>query len=136
MFVIYQPEGQDEPDRFLWKPKKLRATEREMLERRTARNFSQFTTDVLAGNGLCRRALLHMFLRRRHPGLRFEDVDFTWEELKVEYSRQEFEAMIEGIRERLNGDELASALETLERQIEDALDEEDGAGKASLPIAD
>jgi hypothetical protein len=114
------------------------ALEREGLERRTSRNFSQFTADVVEGNSLCRRALLHMFLRREHTGLKFEDVDFAWEEVRLEYSKQEYEAMREGLVQRLNGDDLAAALDHLDKQIAEAFDEQDvdGSGKASLPIVD
>lgn len=136
MFLIYQPEGQDEPKRYRYNPRKLMSVEREDIERRTGKNFSEFTTAVLQGNSLCRRALLFTYLRREHPKTRFEDVDFAWDELTLEYSRQEWEQMREKVLESKHGDELAAALTTIDAAMEDAYDDVEEAGKARLPIAD
>lgn len=134
MYLVYEPEGADEPQRFKYNPRKLLSAEREAMERRTGKNFSDFTTAVLAGNALCRRALLWMFLKREHPGaIRFEDVDFTWDELRLEYSKQEYQAMRENVLANSTGDELAARLENIDREIETAIDEDEG--KAQLPIA-
>ncbi|MEU0397941.1 hypothetical protein ABZ208_35350 [Streptomyces sp. NPDC006208] len=132
---MYQPEGQEEPTRWRYNPRKLMSVEREDLERRTGRNFSEFTTDVLKGNSLCRRALLFTFLRREHPKTRFEDVDFAWDELTLEYSRQEWEEMREKALESLHGDQLAAALAVFDKEIETAFDDSGDEGKAGLPIA-
>lgn len=136
MFLIYQPEGQDEPTRWRYNPKKLMSIEREDLERRSGRNFSDFTQAALQGNSLCRRALLFTFLRRDHPKIKFEDVDFAWDELKLEYSRQEWLRMREGVLESQYGNELANSLATIDAAMEDAFDDVEEEGKASLPIAD
>jgi hypothetical protein len=136
MFLIHHPEGQDEPTRYRYNPRKLMSVEREDIERRTGKNFSEFTTAVLQGNSLCRRALLFTYLRREHPKTRFEDVDFAWDELKLEYSRQEWEQMREKVLESKHGDELAAALTTIDSAMEDAYDDVEEAGKARLPIAD
>ncbi|MFD8581505.1 hypothetical protein ACFV2A_01310 [Streptomyces californicus] len=135
MFLVLHREGDSEPTRWRYEPKKLMSVEREDIERRTGRNFSQFTTDVLQGNSLCRRALLFTYLRRDHPKTKFEDVDFAWDELTLEYSRQEYTKMREGVLETLHGDELAGALRQIDQQIEDAYDDVEAAGKAELPIA-
>lgn len=135
MFLVYQPEGQDEPTRWRYNPKKLMSVEREDLERRTGRNFSEFTADVLKGNSLCRRALLFTFLRRDHPKTRFEDVDFAWDELTLEYSRQEYEQMRAKALESMHGDDLAAALAHFDKELETALDDSGEEGKAGLPIA-
>ncbi|MEV8395915.1 MULTISPECIES: hypothetical protein [unclassified Streptomyces] len=136
MFLIYQPEGQAEPTRWRYNPKKLMSVEREDIERRTGRNFSDFTTAVLQGNSLCRRALLFTFLRRDHPKTKFEDVDFAWDELKLDYSRQEWQRFREGVLENQHGDELANSLATIDKAMEDAYDDVEEEGKAQLPIAD
>ncbi|MEU9654845.1 hypothetical protein [Streptomyces chartreusis] len=135
MYLVYQPEGSDEPKRFKYNPKRLMSAEREMLERKTDRDFSDFTSAVLSGNSLCRRALLYMFLKREHPGIRWDDVDFAWDELKLEYSKQELLKMRDAISENTSGDERAATLSTLDEQIETAIDESDDEGKADLPIA-
>lgn len=135
MFLIYQPEGQDEPTRWRYNPKKLMSVEREDIERRTGRNYTQFTTDVLQGNSLCRRALLFTMLRREHPKARWEDVDFAWDELTLEYSKQEWQRIRDENVENLHGAELAAATEKFDQFIAEAYDDEATEGKAELPIA-
>lgn len=134
MYLVHHPEGSDEPTRYNYQPLKLMSAEREMLERRTGKNFSDFTKDVLAGNSVCRRALLFMFIKREHPTTRYDDVDFAWGELKLEYSRSEWEQMREMAAEQMTGDQRAATLETFDKEIAEAYD--DGQGKAPLPIAD
>ncbi|MEU3972402.1 hypothetical protein [Streptomyces bacillaris] len=135
MFLVLHREGEAEATRWRYEPKKLMSVEREDIERRTSRHFAQFTQDVLQGNSLCRRALLFTYLRREHPKVKFEDVDFGWDELKLEYSRQEYQEMREGILGALHGDELAAALQQIDAAMEDAYDDVEAAGKAELPIA-
>ena len=133
MYLVYTPDGGDEK-RWEYKPLKLRATEREMLEKRTAMRFSEFTSEVLQGNSLCRRALLFLFLRREHPRIRWDDVDFAWDELKLEYSKQELQQMRDKAAEHLAGPERDAALAQLDEEIATAYDGGD-EGKAPLPIA-
>jgi hypothetical protein len=136
MFLVYQPEGQPEATRWRYDPRKLMSVEREDLERRTGRNFSEFTTAVLQGNSLCRRALLFTYLRREHPKTKFEDVDFAWDELKLEYSRQEWQQFRENVLESQHGDELAASLSVIDKNMDEAFDDTEAVGKAALPIAD
>jgi hypothetical protein len=135
VYLIYEPEGSEEPQRFKYNPNKLMSVEREALEKRTGKDFSAFTQAVLAGNSLCRRALLFLFLKRAHPGVRWEDVDFSWEELTLEYSRQEYQAMRDAISEAGGSPEQAAQLESIDREMATAIDEADDGGKARLPIA-
>ncbi|MET7514074.1 hypothetical protein ABZS88_11440 [Streptomyces sp. NPDC005480] len=135
MYLVYTPEGADEPKRWKYSPKRLMSAEREMLERRTARNFSEFTQDVLKGNSQCRRALLFMYLKREHPGVRYEDVDFAWDELTLEHSKGELLAMREQVADNVPPDQLAAVLEKLDEEISEAPEDPDDEGKASLPIA-
>ncbi|MFD3654329.1 hypothetical protein [Streptomyces sp. NPDC058620] len=136
MYLVYQPDGQSEPTRWHYNPKKLMSVEREDIERRTERNFSAFTQDVLQGNSRCRRALLFTFLRRDHPKTKFEDVDFAWDELSLDYSRQEWEEIRKNIVDTQHGDELAASLIKIDAAIETAYDDTSTEGKAGLPIAE
>ncbi len=135
MYLVYHPEGQDEPTRWKYLPQKLKSVDREMLERRTDRNFSDFHTAVMQGNSLCRRALLFMFLRREHPKTRWEDVDFAWDELELQYSKAEWLEMRETASENLTGDQLAAALTQIDKEIETAYDDPDDVGKAGSKLA-
>ena len=83
MKVKYSPEDGEEQV-FDYNPNKLMSVEREALEKRTGMPFNQFAMGVLKGHSLCRRALLHVLLKRQHPGIAFDDVDFCWDELTVE----------------------------------------------------
>lgn len=134
MQLVYQPEGSDEPTRWKYDPKKLMSAEREMLERRTGRDFSDFTQAVMKGNSGCRRALLFMFLKREHPTTRYEDVDFAWGELRLEHSRAELELIRQSVLDNAPADQQASIVEGLDRQIAEAYDDTEDTGKAELPI--
>ena len=135
MYLVYKPEGSEEPKRWKYSPKRLMSSEREMLERRTGKNFSEFTTDVVKGNSQCRRALLFMYLKREHPGVRYEDVDFAWDELDLEYSKGELLGMRKAVVDSVPADQLEAVLEQLDQEIDDAFDDPEEEGKAQLPIA-
>ncbi|XUL90994.1 hypothetical protein ACQ86D_33825 [Streptomyces galilaeus] len=135
MYLVYQPEGSDEPKRWKYQPKKLMSPEREMLERFTGKNFTEFTQDVLKGNSKCRRALLYLYQKREHPTLKFDDVDFAWEELTLEHSKGELLLMRENVAESVPADQLAAVLEKLDQEIAEAYEDPDEQGKAQLPIA-
>ncbi|MEU3667532.1 hypothetical protein [Streptomyces virginiae] len=135
MYLVYQPEGSDEPQRWRYNPKKLMSAEREMLERVTGRDFSEFTQAVMKGNSTCRRALLFMYLKREHPGkVRFEDVDFAWDELRLEYSRAELVLMREQAAEHAAADQRDAILANFDEEIADAFEDPEEEGKASLPV--
>lgn len=136
MYLSYQPEGSDEPTRWKYDPRKLMSAEREKLERLTDRNYSDFTKDVVAGNSLCRRALLFVYLKRDHPTTRFEDVDFAWDELSLEYSKAELLKIRDQVAETVSGEKAVPVLAKLDEQIAEAYEDPDDEGKAKLPVAD
>ncbi|HCA86378.1 MAG TPA: hypothetical protein DEQ61_13260 [Streptomyces sp.] len=135
MYLVYTPEGADDPQRWKYDPRKLMTVEREDIERRTGRDFADFVKGVVAGNSLCRRALLFTFLRRDHPKTRFEDVEFAWDELELQFSRSEYLEMREKALETFNGDELAAALREIDSELETAYDDTEDSGKARPPTA-
>jgi hypothetical protein len=135
MYLVYTPEGSEEPKRWRYNQKKLMSAEREMLERYTGRNFSEFTVDVQKGNSKCRRALLYLYLKREHPTLKFDDVDFAWDELTLEHSKGELQLMRENVADSVPADQLAAVLEKLDEEIAAAYEDPDEEGKAELPIA-
>lgn len=136
MYLIYSPEGQDEPTRWKYNPRKIMSAEREWIERRTDRNWSEFTKDVIQGSSLCRRALLFVYLKREHPTVKWDDVDFAWDELKLEYSKAELIELRSTVAESVSGDEGAAVLEKLDAEIVDAFEDPEDEGKARLPVAD
>ncbi|MFM9594039.1 hypothetical protein ACKI16_24190 [Streptomyces scabiei] len=128
MKVTYSPED-GEPQVFKYNPNALMSAEREALEKVTGQSFNQFAMGVLRGNARCRRALLHVLLKRQHPTLRFDDVDFAWDELTVEMTKGEIELAVAKLREKGGDEEL---IEGMLKQLPDAPEDE---GKARLPFA-
>lgn len=96
MILKYTPED-GEPQSWEFHPKKLRAVEAELLERRTGLTWDEFASKVQQGYIPARRALLWLFQWRQHPKLRYEDVDYQMDELELSYERHELVAMREQI---------------------------------------
>ncbi|MDT0306874.1 hypothetical protein RM780_07840 [Streptomyces sp. DSM 44917] len=136
MYLVYKPEGQDEPTRWKYDFRRLNTMEREAIERRTGLDFAEWTTKVLRGNSTARRALLFTFLRRDHPGIKWEDVQFEWDEVRLEYSRSEWLLQRKDALANLKGDELAITLERIDKELETAWDDTEETGKAQRPIAE
>ncbi|WP_425244855.1 hypothetical protein [Streptomyces sp. NEAU-NA10] len=137
MFLVYSPEGQDEPTRWKYNPRKIMSAERESIERLTGRNWSEFTQDVVKGSSICRRALLYTFLKRDHPGgIKFDDVDFAWDELSLEYSKGELRQMREAAEEGAPAEQRAAILARFDAEIEAAYEDPEEEGKALPPVAE
>ncbi len=132
MYLIYQPEGSEEPTSWEYNPRKIMSAEREMLERRTDRTFAAFTKDVIQGSSVCRRALLFMYLKRDAPGIRYDDVDFAWDELRLEHSKGELRVIRDSAADAMTGDERAAVLAQLDQEIEEA--PEGPEGKVLPPV--
>jgi hypothetical protein len=135
VFLVYKPEGSEEPKRWKYQPKKLMSPERELLEKLTSKNFTEFTVDVQKGNSRCRRALLFIYLKREHPTLKFDDVDFAWDELTLEHSKGELQLMREQLPDSVAPEQLDAVRGKLDEEIAAAYDDPDEEGKAQLPIA-
>ncbi|WP_030387072.1 hypothetical protein [Streptomyces sp. NRRL S-241] len=134
MYLVYQPEGSDEPQRWAYNPRRIMSVERERIEKITGRDWSDFTAAVMKGNSLCRRALLFVFLKRAHPTTRFEDVDFAWDELRLEHSRGELLLIREQIVENAPADQRDAMLAKFDEEIASAIDDPEEEGKAQLPV--
>lgn len=135
MYLVYTPEGNDEPKRWEYNPRKIMSAEREALEKRTGRDFSDFTQAVIKGNSGCRRALLHMYLKRDHAGVRYEDVDFAWDELTLEQTRAELIYIREQAAENASPDQREAMLAGLDKAIAEAPDDgSETEGKVQPPI--
>lgn len=128
MKITYSPED-DDVQLFDYNPNTLMSAEREALEKRTGMAFNEFAMGVLRGNSLCRRALLHVLLKRKHPTISYDDVDFAWDELTVEMTKGEIELAVAKLREKKGDEQL---IEGMLRQLPDAPDDE---GKVRLPFA-
>lgn len=96
MKLVYRPDGGDEQT-WIYKPSKIRAGDAELIERRVGMPWGDFNTALAHGSILCRRALLWHFLRKTHPTLRFEDVDFALDELELQFDREEWTTIREQV---------------------------------------
>lgn len=122
MFLVYRPADEDE-QRWEVKLGKLRTMECEAIEKRTGMDYgTTFKEKLLRGNALARRAFLWTMLRRSHPTLRFEDVDFSDDELELQLDKDEIAESREKIAaaEGLDETERAMMLAVLDEQLETA----------------
>lgn len=134
MYLIYHPEGSEEPKRWVYDPKRLMSVERELLEKLTGRDFAEVTQLILKGNALCRRALLFIYLKRDHPPTRFADVDFAWDELTLEHTKGELQLIREQAAEHASVEQRDAILSGLDAEIAKMPDVPEEQGKAALPI--
>ena len=135
MFLVYRPEGASEPQRWRYNPRKLMSAERENIERLTGLTWTQFTQAVVEGSSICRRALLFTYQKRDHPTLKFDDVDFAWDELTLEYSKGELVQMREAAAESAPAELRPAVLARIDGQIAEAFDDPEEEGKAQPPVA-
>jgi hypothetical protein len=108
--------------------------EREAIEKRTDMPFAEFTKAVLQGSSVARRALLWVMLKRDHPTTKYDDVDFAWDELRLEYSKQEYARMIADASENLSGEQRDLVLKGLQAEWESAVDDPEQEGKVLPPV--
>lgn len=136
MYLVYQPEGTEEPRRWTYNPRKLMSAEREAIERQTGLMYSEFTQAVIQGSSICRRALLYVMLKRDHPTTKWGDVDFAWDELRLEYSRGEFDQMIQDAEDSLSGEQRDLAVQMFRAERETAYEDPSETGKVQRPVVD
>jgi len=122
VFVRYEPESGDAQ---LWEfePKKVRASQAELVERRYGQPWDVFLKDLMQGSMSARRVLLWHLIRLTHHTLRFEDTpDFYAGELVVEFTRAELEMMRDSIEENtgISDEDRTMMLAALDVEIEKA----------------
>lgn len=136
MFVTYTPEGQSEPQTWLFVPGKVRNSRASHIEKLFAKEygerqtFEQFKVAVQQGSSPARRVLLWHLQQQNHPTLRIEDVDFAEGELTVEFTVSELVEMRDLIARMKGTDEAQreQMLAAIDMQMETA--PEDDGGKA------
>lgn len=137
MFVTYSPENGD-PQIWEFDPRKVRASQAELVEKRYAKQWDMFLSDLMQGSMGARRVLLWHLIRLTHHTLRFEDTpDFYAGELVVEFSREELLDMRSAVEANkgLDEDSRKVMLAAIDDEIEKAptgVDE----GKAPSPTVD
>lgn len=121
MKVTYAPKG-DPEQTWDWDPDAVSVVEAEAIERRVDATWDEFRVLVMKGSSRARRVLLWHLLKREHPPLKLDDVDFRVGEVKVEMDRAELQDMRDRIAEskRLDEDERDKVLSALDDQIDKA----------------
>lgn len=135
MYLSYTPEGQ-ETQRFHYEPGKVRTSESEAIEDRTGLSYGgDFKIALLKGSMRARRALLWTFLRRQHPTMRYEDVDFADGEVTLELDTDEVQAELDALA-------TSSAVPEDDRRVAEAIYREQlktapaPPGKAEAPASE
>ncbi|NMO52032.1 hypothetical protein HH310_12595 [Actinoplanes sp. TBRC 11911] len=82
MFLEYSPEGQP-TQRWHMKPGNFRVPEMKLIQQVSGIKWGQFAAELQLGNIDALQALLWTYLRRQHPALKIEDVDFAGDEVKL-----------------------------------------------------
>lgn len=132
MFVKYTPKG-DKAQRFEWDPDQVRAGEAEAIEKRFGDTWDNFRVSVMQGSVRARRILLWHLLKRQHPALSLDDVDFATGELIVEYSKTELAAVLAEVEKNVDAipeGQRQMVLDRLHAELAAAPESEAGTGKA------
>ena len=83
MRFVYTPEGAD-PISWDYNPTRLMSPEAEAIERHTGMTFGEFTVACGRGSMLAIHGLLYVLLKRQHPTLKFDEVQFCIDEIDFE----------------------------------------------------
>lgn len=135
MIFTYHPEGQDEPQTWALDLGKIKVGEMEAIEKRTGLRFgTEFRAALMMAGASARRAMLWTLLRRTHHTLRYEDVDFANDEVKLEMDRDEWEVVRQQViaNKAITEDERAERLEAIDTASADA---PEPPGKSPTPSA-
>jgi hypothetical protein len=112
MKVTYAPEGV-EPLVWDYLPGKMLNVESELIEDVTGWTFEEFGVALLKGSMKAKHALLWVFLKRKSPGLRYETVQFTRNELGIDFSEFERKALIKALEDKLSKEGLDADEQTV-----------------------
>ncbi len=98
MFLEYTPEGQP-TRRWHYQPGRFRVAEMRLVEKTTNFRWQEFQVELAMGSVVALQALLWTYLRREHPTLKVEDVDFAADEVQLIKDSDELAADLENLEE-------------------------------------
>lgn len=107
MKLIYTPDPEKPSQTYDFEPSKLLSAEAEAIEDLKARwdTFEEFGQLFLKGNAKAHRAALWVMMRRVNPAVRFEDLNYPLEALRITFTDDEANRFIESIRSNPDLDE-------------------------------
>lgn len=88
MQFVYKPEG-IEPRKWVFDPNRLMSPEVEAIERHTGLAFGEWMEQVGRGSFTAIHGLLYVLLKRQHPTLKWEEVQFCMADIDFEMSPEE-----------------------------------------------
>lgn len=113
MIVTYTPQGGD-AQTWNYKQAELTSAEAELIEDATGLTIDEFENELMKGRTKCKRALLWLHMRKNHPNLRFNEVEFKVGDMKTEFDREEKKILREQLmKSGLDGPQLEMALQML-----------------------
>lgn len=132
MYLTYCPEGNDEPQEFVFNPDNINTFDAEAIESATAWTWEEFMMNLRKGSVKARRVLLWVFLRRVHRGLQLRDVNFKNKEVKLEFDASEMATLMDAVKESPDqpGVDKESILDAMEAERVKARPAPDESGKA------
>ena len=118
MKFIYKPEGA-EPREWVYRPRKMLNVESEAIEEITGWTYAEFGEKFMAGSMKAYHALLWVFLRRGTPGLKYDAVQFSMDEVDTDYDDDEIRDMVTQLEEHEDelGDAELAALTELREEL-------------------
>ena len=112
MRVTFLPEGSDTPQVWDFRPGRVRNSRAAQIERLYSRivgerqTYEAFKVAVQQGSAPARQVLLWHLQSLDHPTLRVEDVDFSEDELIVEYTVSELQQVRDAIGNQSSMDKI------------------------------
>jgi hypothetical protein len=109
MKLVYDPDpGNTPPEEYDFEPSKLMSAEAEAIEDLKGvkwDSFEEFGQLFLKGNSKAHRAALWIMKYRKDRSVRFEDLSYPLEALRITFTGEESRKFIESIRENPDLDE-------------------------------
>jgi hypothetical protein len=138
MLVTFQPEGQEKPSEWQFRPQEVMQSQAEMIEKRSGMSFPEWTEALGKGNSKARKVLLWHLMTRDGQPVRIEEIpDFRYADLKVDPSLDEMQDIRETVlsSKDISDEDRATALEAVDAQIK-KLTGKDEVGEEDLGKAD
>ncbi len=129
MQFVYKPEGA-EPRRWDFNPAKLMSPEVEAIERHTALAFGEWINQVGRGSFVAIHGLLYVLLKRTHPTLKWDEVQFCMEDIDFEMNAEERAEALAALEEKATHGPLGEADSAALAELRD-LAEKDAAADAA-----
>jgi hypothetical protein len=101
MKFTYTPEGA-QPRSWDYNPLRLMSPEAEAIERHTGMTFAEWESKVTAGSMLAIHGLLFVMLKRTHPTLKWDEVQFCLDEVDFEPDEEEKATALAGLQKQLD----------------------------------